>query len=226
MLKSNLCGYSDAYILVKETITVPNTTATAAEANNANKKVIFKNCAPVTECISEKDNTQIDKTKDNDVVMSMHNLIEYGDNYRKTSASLWQYYRNEAALDDAGRIVGFPNDNNSASFKFKQKITGQRGNDGTKDVQIMVKLKYMNNFWRTTEMPSVNCEINLFLTWSVNCFIRASAIHNQELTFAITVTTLYVSVVILSTQNNVKLLLQLKSCFKQQLTGINNNQNH
>ena len=80
MLKSRLCDYSDAYILVKGTITVNNT---AAAANNTNKKVIFKNCAPFTNYISETNNTQVDNAKDIDIVMPMYNLIEYSDNYAK-----------------------------------------------------------------------------------------------------------------------------------------------
>ena len=87
ILKSSLCDYSDAYILVKGTITVKNTVA----ANNTNKKLIFKNCAPFTICISEINNTQVDNAKDIDIVIPMYNLIEYSDNYSKTCGSLWQY---------------------------------------------------------------------------------------------------------------------------------------
>ena len=87
ILKSSLCDYSDAYILVKGTITVKNTVA----ANKTNKKVIFKNCAPFTICISEINNTQVDNAKDIDIVIPMYNLIEYSDNYSKTCGSLWQY---------------------------------------------------------------------------------------------------------------------------------------
>ena len=83
MLKSSLCDYSDAYILVKGTISVNKTAAEGAAANNTNKKVIFKNCAPFTNCISEFNNTQIDNAKDLDIVMSMYNLIEYSDSYAK-----------------------------------------------------------------------------------------------------------------------------------------------
>ena len=81
MLKSSLCDYSDAYILVKGSITVNNTAVADAEANNTNKKVIFKNCAPFTNCISEINNTQVDNIKDSDLVMPLYNLIEYSDNY-------------------------------------------------------------------------------------------------------------------------------------------------
>ena len=83
MLKSSLCDYSDAYILVKGTISVNNTAAQGAAANNTNKKVMFKNCAPFTNCISEINNTQIDNAKDIHIVMPMYNLIGYSDNYEK-----------------------------------------------------------------------------------------------------------------------------------------------
>ena len=83
-LKSSLRDHSDAYIFVKGTITVPNTTGTAATANNTNKNVILKNCAPCKDCISEMNGTQVDKAKDIDIVMPMYNLIKFSDNYSKT----------------------------------------------------------------------------------------------------------------------------------------------
>ena len=89
MLKSSLCDYSDAYILVKGTITVNNTAAADADANNTTKKVILKNCAPFTNCRCEIKNTQVSNAKDTDIVMPMYNLIEYSDNYSKTSGCLW-----------------------------------------------------------------------------------------------------------------------------------------
>ena len=97
MLKSSLCDYSDAYILVKGTVSVNNTAAQGAAANNNNNKVIFKNCAPFTNSISQINNTQIENAKDIDIVMSMYNLIEYSDNYAKTTGSLWQYRKDISA---------------------------------------------------------------------------------------------------------------------------------
>ena len=133
---------------------------------------MFKNCAPRTDCISEINSTQIDNMKYIDVVMSMYNLIEYSDNYSKTSSSLWQYYRDEPSLNDNGVINDFPR--TSTSFKFKQKITGETKAEGTKDVEIMVPLKYSSNFWRTLEMLLINSEINLILTWSANGVISSA----------------------------------------------------
>ena len=135
--------------------------------------------------------------------MPMYNLIEYSDNYAKTSGSLWQYYKDD------------PNDDivRSESFKSKIKITGKTAADGnTKDVQIIVPLKYLNNFWRTLEMPLINCEVNLLLTWSKDCVISSA---NGETKFSITETKLYVPVVTLSTQDNAKLLQQFKSGFNR-----------
>ena len=124
--------------------------------------------------------------------MSMYNLIEYSDKYSKSSVSLWQYYKDD------------PNDNikQSESFKSKIKITGKTPAAGnTKDVEIIVPLKYLSNFWRTLEMPLINCEVNLFLTWS-----PTSVISSGETKFKITETKLYVPAVTLSTQDNAKLL--------------------
>ena len=206
MLKSSLCDYSDAYILVKGTITINGRGADVAtrQADERNKGVSFRNCAPFINCISEINNTQIDNAKDIDIVMPNYNLIEYSDNYAKTSGSLWQYFINE------------PDDNNledSKSFKSKIKITGKTpNNNNVKDVEIIVPLKYLSSFWRTLEMSLINCEVNLILTWSSTCVITNS---NGAGAFAITDTKLYVPVVTLSTQENTKFLQQLKSSFKR-----------
>ena len=93
---------------------------------------------------------------------SMYNLIEYCDNYSKTPRSLGQYYRDEPALNKAAASTNFCANDNSASFKFKSKIKGVTGDNCTPNVEIMVPLKYLSNFWRTLEMPLFNYEINLF----------------------------------------------------------------
>ena len=150
MLKSNLLDYSDAYIFVKGKITIrgEGDDAEARQADVRDKGVALKNCAPFIICISEINNTQIDNCKDIHIVMPMYNLVEYRDDYAKTSGNLWQYYRDE------------PNDNlaDSESFKSKIKITGKTPDDGNgKDVEIMVPLKYLSNLWRTLEIPLINC---------------------------------------------------------------------
>ena len=93
------------------------------------------------------------------MVMPMYNLIEYSDNYFKTSRSLWRYYKDE------------PNDNlaNFESFKSKVKINGNTPNNGnTKFVEIIVLLKYLSNSWKTLEMPLINYKVNLISAWFEN----------------------------------------------------------
>ena len=148
--------------------------------------------------------------------MPMHNLIEYSDAITKTLRSLWQYYRDEPAQDANGEIIEFPaNNNNSALFKFIQKISGQTGKGDTKDVEVMVPLKYLSNFWRTLEIPLISCEISLQLKWSKNCILVADTAANQNPPFQINDTKLYVPVVNLSTQENIKILKQFESGFKR-----------
>ena len=195
MLKSSLCDYSDAYILVKGTITVNNTASADADANDTNKKVIFKNSPRFTNCISEINNTQVDNAQDIDIVMPMYNLIEYSDNYSKTSGSLWQYCKDIPAVNNNNAIVNFTENNLTDSLNFKVKMTGQSGDDRTKYCEIMVPLKYLTNLFRSLEVPLVNCEINLILTWSANCVIASNNVANQNSTFAITDPKLYVPVV-------------------------------
>ena len=212
MLRSSLCDYSDAFILVKETVSV-NNTETVAAPTNTNKKVIFKHCAPFTNCISKINNTQIDNAEYIDIVMPTYNLIEYSDNYSKTSGSLWQYCKEIPAVKDDCNIVDFNRANATDSFIFKTKITDQTAAEV--NVEIMVPLKYLSYFWRTLEIPLINCEIELILDWSANCVIIYTDIANQVPTFTITETNLYVSVVTLSTQDNALLIPQLKNGFRR-----------
>ena len=117
MLRSNLCDYADAYTLVNRRITITGAgdDGAAILADERDKGVTFKNCVPFTKRISRINNTDINNAQDIDIVMSMYNLIEYSDNYSKTSGSLWQYYKDE------------PNDNiaDSESLKSKVKIKGK-----------------------------------------------------------------------------------------------------
>ena len=129
--------------------------------------MIIKTCAPFTDCISKINNTQVDNAKDNDIVIPMLNLIEYSDNYSKTSGSLWQYYRDEAVLIDAGIIVDFTG-NDTDLFKVIGIIASETGNNETKNVEVIVPLKYFSSFWRNLENTLINCESNLMLTWSAN----------------------------------------------------------
>ena len=145
----------------------------------------------------------------------MYNVIEYRNNYSKTSGSLWKYCKDIPAVDNNNAIVHFSENNLTDSLNFKAKMTGQTGDNGTKNVQVMVPLKYLSNFWRSLEMPLINCEINLTLTWSTNCVIVSTNVANQNETFERTDTKLYVPVVTLLRKDNSKLLQQLKSGFKR-----------
>ena len=190
MLKSSLSDYSDAYILVKGNITVNNTLAADSDANNTNKKVIFKRCAPFTNFISEIINTEVDNAKDIDVVMPVYNSIEYSDDYSKTFARLQQYCKDTPAVNDNGNIVEFNGANATDSYNFKAKIKGQTDENGRiNNVEIMVPLNY---FWRTFEMCLINCEVRLILTWSTNSFIIYTDVTNQNFSPEITETKLYV----------------------------------
>ena len=135
-----------------------------------------------------------------------------------TSECLWQYCKEIPAINNDGNIVDFNGANATESFNFKTKITGQANDDGIINVEIMVSLKYLSNFWRTLEMPLINCEVELILNWSANCVIIYTDVANQVYKFTITETNLYVPAVTLSTQDNAKLLPQLKSGFKRTIS--------
>ena len=215
MLRSDLCDYSDAYIVVKGTITV-------VRPNNAkrNKAVTFKNNAPFINCISKINGVKIDNAEDLDVVMPMYNLFEYSKTYRKTTGSLSNYYRDEPSN---------PHSYNSESFKYKTSIIGnnynvvddKEGYDGNKvsknETQVVIPLKHLSNFWKALNIPLIYFEVELILIWSKNCVLGYMARRNAqgnnlaivppaEITFEITYTKLYVPVVTLSKENDIKLL--------------------
>ena len=154
-IESSLCDYSDAYILV---------TADIRATPNAAAQVIFKNCAPFEKCRTEINETFIDKAEYINITMPMYNLIEYSDNYSDTSGSLWQFKRDEIINNE-----DVTNDNNAPSFKYKANLIGNTENNGTKNgVKIAVPLKYLSNFWRSLEMPLINCKIEISLKWIEN----------------------------------------------------------
>ena len=178
MPRSNLCNYANAYILVKGTITITSVGDNDAvkRLNERNKGVIFKNCAPITKCIIRINNIEIDNAQVIDIVVPIYNLIEYSDNYSKTSGSFWQFYKD----DSNDTITQFE------LLKSKTKITGKNpGAGNTRDVEIIVPLKYLRNFWRTFKMPLINCEVNLILTWSLT-YVISSVIGETK--FKITAT--------------------------------------
>ena len=178
MLRSNFCDYSDAYILVKGTITVTAPGANSGANNIRDKKntpLILKNNAPFVSCITRINGKLIEDADDLDIVMSMYNLLEYSKNYRKTIGSLYNYYRDELSDDtddnnsDNMKVV------NSNTFNYKNKITGNTYNvdagaqvydvnkNGTQEVELAIPLKYLGNFWRTLNIPLISCEVSLKL---------------------------------------------------------------
>ena len=181
MLRSDLCDFSDAYIVVKRSITLAKTDRRRF-IDIRNRFLAFKNNAPFTNCISKINNVLIDKAEDLDVVMPMHNLLGYSKNYRKTIGSLWNYYRDEPDNTPATDYNADPI-TNSESFKYKSSIAGKITNANQKDgenteqestkskknLEIVFPLKYLSNFSRTLDMPLINCEVVLTLTWSDNC---------------------------------------------------------
>ena len=133
MLRSNLSDYSDGYILTKGNITVRNTAAQGQANNVIIKRVILKNCVRFTNWINRINNTQVDDAHDIDVVMPMYKLIEYSDNYSKTSRILWHYCKDQLAVDNNGAIVYFIVANSlTDSFKIKEKLTTQTSDNCTK----------------------------------------------------------------------------------------------
>ena len=123
--------------------------------------------------------------------MPMYNLIEYSYNYSKTSGRLWQCYKDIPAVNANGDIVIFNGTNDTDSLNFKSKIVGSTDDDGDiNNVEIMVPLKSLSNFWRTLEIPLINCEVELVSTCSENCVIINTNFANQNPTFTITETKL------------------------------------
>ena len=155
----------------------------------------------------------------------MYNLLEYSKNYSKTTGSFWNYYRDEpnSGVGGADNNINY-SIKDSKSFDYKTSITGKlEGNNTEKEVEIVVPLKYLSNFCRTLNMPLINCEINLILTWSENFVLTSkatrdavpaqggnpavAAVNNPaNATIKITEVKLYVPIVTLSTKNDKALL--------------------
>ena len=130
---------------------------------------------------------------------------------------MWQYYKDIQPVNNNDDIAEFNGANATDSFSFIAKIIGQTGDNGTGEVEIIVPLNYLINFWRTLDMHLINCEINLILNWTAICVIVYINAVNEGTTCAITETKLYIPVVTLSTPDNAKLLQQLKSAFKRKI---------
>ena len=244
MLRSNLCDYSDVYILVKGTIMITALGANDGVNNIRDKKnrtLILKNNVPFVSCITRINGELIEDADDLDIVMPMSNLLEYSKNYRKTIGSLYNYYRDELTNDGNDN---FTNRNvvNSEAFKYKNKITSNTYNvdaaaqgydvnkNGTQKRELAIPLKYLGNFWRALNIPLVSCEVFLELKWNKNCVITSLERRQVDAgppvvrdnaptgaTLSITDCKLYVPVVTLSKDDEIKLLTNLKSGFKREI---------
>ena len=184
------------------------------------KAVTFENNAPFINCISKINGVKIDNGEDLDVVMSMYNLLEHSKNYRKTTGSLWNYYTDEPTNSLSS---------DAKSFKYKNNITGNTynvdlttiddgGNPilnpkydankvGKNETEVVIPLKHLSNFWRSLNIPLINSEVELILTWSKNCVLADMTVNAAAnpaivaptgLEFKIRDTKLYVPVVTLS----------------------------
>ena len=210
VLKPNLCDYAEAYILVDGTIRATN-------AVNA-IRLALKNCPPFTKYNSEINDEHVDTAENLDIVMPMYNLIEYSDNYQDSSATLYQYKRDEPPEDDA---VADLTANNPSSLKYKIKVLGnvtEVADDAASvrrlNVKVVVPLKYLSNFFRSLEMPLINCKIKLNLTWKKECVLSTGA---GEAVFIINDAKLYVPVVTLSKEDNKDFIEQQNKVFQRSI---------
>ena len=217
MVRSDLCDYSEANIAVKGSVSVNATPNTAVDR----KDVVFKNNAPFRSCITKIYSTVIDNAEDRDIFMSMYNLLEYSQNNSMISGSLWNYYRDEINdTDDNAR--------NGKSFEYKkivekrearpdQQLQPGPDDDGSPSPQpnqpptpplnteVVVSLKYLSNFWRSLDLHLINCEIELDFNWTRNFVLIEKDDNITDANFAVTSIKLYVPVVTLSINDNIKL---------------------
>ena len=192
MLRSDLCDFSDAYVVVKGIVTV---SADERDRDEMNRQVILKNNVPFISWISKINGVLVENVEDLDVVAPLYCLLKCSKNYSKTSASLWNYYRDELTDETNDNNESNKNVTNSKSFKYKISITGSTYNvprritdddgnavnnpnydqikRGTKEVEISVPLKHLGNFWNSLNLPLIKCEVSLALSWSEACVITS-----------------------------------------------------
>ena len=175
-MQSDICNYSDAYIVVR------GGTITVTDPNNDtyDKKMAFKNNSTFISCTSKINNTLIDNAEDLDIVMPMYNFLERSKNYSKTTGSLWNISRDEPKSGAVGNLNCSIID--LKSFDYKTSITRRLiGKNAEKeDVKIVVLLKHLCNFSRTLGIPLINDETNLILMWSENCVITSKATRDVD----------------------------------------------
>ena len=169
MLRSDLCDFNDAYIVVKGDITLE----VDNDANKSNKNLAFKNNASFINGISKINGKKNDNAENLDVVIPMYNLLEYSKNYRKTTGRLRNYYK-----DEPSNPLSF----NSESFKYKTNIVGKtpENNDSLTNAKVVIPLKHLSNFWRSLNIPLIDCEIKLILTWSKNYVLADMTARNAQ----------------------------------------------
>ena len=206
VLKPNLCDYAEAYILIDGTIT--------AAAAIANTRLALKNCASFTKCNLEINDEDVDTAENLDITMPMYNLIEYSDNYQDSSATLYQYKRDEPQEANA---INDLTTNTSSSFKYKVELLGipvLDGNIAKRSVKVVAPLEYLSNFFRSLEMPLINCKIKLNLAWKKECVLS-----NQDgaAVFIINDTKMYVPVVTLSKEDNKDFIEQQNKGFQRSI---------
>ena len=208
VLKPNLCDYAEAYILVDGTIRATN-------AVNA-IRLTLKNCAPFTKCNQEINDEHVDTVENLDILMPMYNLIEYSDNYEDSSATLYQSKRDEPPDNNVNLTA-----DNSISFNYKVNLLGNidaanpsNARVGRLNVKIVVPLKYLSNFFRSLEMPLINCKIKLNLTWKKERVLSTAA---ADAVFIINHTKLYVPVVTLSKEDNKDFIEQQNKGFQRSI---------
>ena len=185
-----------------------------AAAADANTRLALKNCAPFTKCNLEINDEHVDAAENLDITVPMYNLIEYSDNYQDSSATLYQYKRDEPPEDDA--VADLMVDN-SSSFKYKVSLLGNPVRDGAvakKSVKVVVPLKYLSNFFRSLEMPLINCKIKLNLTWKKECVLSTGV---GEAVFIINDKKLYVPIVTLSKEDNKDFIEQQNKGFQRSI---------
>ena len=161
---------------------------------------------------TEIDGILVDKANFINITVPMYNLTEYSDNYSDSSGSLWGFKKDE--IIDTANVT---NDDNAPSFKYKASIIGNTENNGTKNgVKLAALLKYLSKFWRSLEMPLINCKVELSLKWIENCVLTTAANANKA-TFEITDAKLYIPFVMLSIEDNAKLSKLLGEGFKRSI---------
>ena len=203
-LKSSLCDFSNAFILVTGNVTVNASDDT---------DVTFKNCAPFSTCKTVINDVFVDRAEHIYIAMPMYNLIEFSDNYSDTSGSLWQFKRNEVPANNADLTI-----NDSQLFKYQAALVGKKstnakdGDSFVEDTKIVVPLNYLSNFWGSLEMPLINCKVYLELNWIEDCILSSA---RNAAKFKITDARLRVSIVTFSTKDCVNLTKQLSEGFKR-----------